>query len=610
MATVELPHPIEAVDHGEEPFSPTAAQEARIFLRLRWRTAANIAHEFLQRARLRAVAFLTLSFLFWVILFMLFMEGFMLLQTSLANPAFRNQIIHGVFNAFFFTLLVMITASASIVLYGGLYRSQEVELLMHLPVRAERIVAHKFQEAVLVSSWGFLLLGTPLLVAYGITVNAPWQYFALLIPFMFGFVLVPTGLGAVCCLLLVRWFPRVPRRWLGTATAIVGMTLLVAIVYFAAAPARDLLTPKWLQDMLARLRFSEHRLLPNWWLSTGMLTAAHHGQADAKSGWSDCLGLLGVLWANALLLQIVLSATAKRIFRSSYHRVYGISSSRTATRKHWMDVAARGGLAFLPRSFQEIIVKDLRTFRRDPTLWAQLAVFVGLLALYLINLRRLDYGPQSGQWVMSIGFLNVGVVGLIYSTFATRFILPLLSLEGRSFWVPGTSPIPRDVLLWSKFLLATLIAIPPCLVLVLASDYSLRILDRSVMAVMIHAVTMIGLITTLSALAVGYGARFPSLRDNAPSRIAAGFGGTLNLVVSCVVIFLIATSVGVPAYYWCELRQGGDGFVMSWEWWPSYLAFGSFRCLVMGALFAAAVAGIASTLSLRMGLVALRRLEA
>lgn len=588
---------------------PAAAREARIFLRLRWRTATNIAHEFLERARLRATAFLVLSFLFWAILFMLFMEGFTLLQTALANPTFRNQIIHGVFNAFFFTLLVMITASASIVLYGALYRSPEVELLMHLPVRAERIVLHKFQEAVLVSSWGFLLLGTPLLIAYGITVNAPWQYFALLIPFMGGFVLVPTSLGALACLLLVRWFPRVPRKWLGFASGTVLVAVVLAVLYFAAAPSRDLLTPRWLQDMLGRLRFSENRLLPNWWLSTGMLNAAHHNQATNNAGWGDCLGLLGVLWANALLLQVVLAATARSIFRASYHRVYGISSSRTATRKYWMDTAARGMLSFLPRSFQEIIVKDLRTFRRDPTLWAQLAVFVGLLSLYLVNLRRLDYGPQSGQWVMAIGFLNVGVVALIYSTFATRFILPLLSLEGRSFWVPGTAPISRDTLLWSKFILAGFIAIPPCLLLVLASDYSLRIIERSATAVAIHAVTIVVMSLSLSALAVGYGARFPSLRDNAPSRIAAGFGGTLNLVVSCVLIFLVSMAVGVPAYYWCQGR-GGEPMAIPFSWWPSSLALGSLSAFAAGSAFAVVAAAVASVLSLRMGLKALRRLEA
>ncbi len=35
------------------------------------------------------------------------------------------------------------------------------------------------------------------------------------------------------------------------------------------------LTIAWFQDVLARLQFSEQRLLPSWWLSTGLLEAAH-----------------------------------------------------------------------------------------------------------------------------------------------------------------------------------------------------------------------------------------------------------------------------------------------------------------------------------------------
>ncbi len=36
----------------------------------------------------------------------------------------------------------------------------------------------------------------------------------------------------------------------------------------------NLMTPEWFQEMFSRLRFTEQRLLPSWWLSTGLLEAS------------------------------------------------------------------------------------------------------------------------------------------------------------------------------------------------------------------------------------------------------------------------------------------------------------------------------------------------
>ena len=56
-------------------------------------------------------------------------------------------------------------------------------------------------------------------------------------------------------------------------------------------------------------------------------------------------------------------------------------------------------------------------------------------------------------WVNMISFLNLAVVGLILSTFTTRFIFPMISLEGRRFWILGMLPVRRDTILWGKFFL-------------------------------------------------------------------------------------------------------------------------------------------------------------
>ena len=47
-----------------------------------------------------------------------------------------------------------------------------------------------------------------MLVAYGVEADAPWYYFALLLPFMLAFVYIPGGIGAILCLIIVHRVPR------------------------------------------------------------------------------------------------------------------------------------------------------------------------------------------------------------------------------------------------------------------------------------------------------------------------------------------------------------------------------------------------------------------
>src|SRR5690606_6856644 len=120
-------------------------------------------------------------------LFVLFAEGFIFLRSALDNGALRAQTVQAIYNVFFLALSVMLTMSSAIITYSNLFRGEEIAFLLTLPARAERIVLHKFQEGVLFSCWGFLLLGTPMLIAYGVTAGAPWYYYVMILPFMLSF---------------------------------------------------------------------------------------------------------------------------------------------------------------------------------------------------------------------------------------------------------------------------------------------------------------------------------------------------------------------------------------------------------------------------------------
>ncbi|HRX77724.1 MAG: hypothetical protein H6821_12890 [Planctomycetaceae bacterium] len=589
---------------------PTAASESRAFCLLRARRLNTMAGHALRSMRVQLVSISFASVVMWLGLYILFQQGFHFIHTGLIHVGMRTQFVHAIFNVFFLALTVMLMFSSAIIMYGNLFKTEEVKFLLTTPARPERIVIHKFHEAVFFSCWGFVLLGSPMLIAYGDTALAPWYYYLLLIPFMLAFVLIPAAIGSIGCLLVVRLLPTVRLH----ALIILGAMVIAAGLYSGwhvlAYQNRNLMTMSWFTDVLTRLEYSEQRLLPSWWLSTGLLEAAHPSHSTTgRPAWLESFYFLAVLGSNAMLLQLILARVAVRCFRVSYSELQGITRSKRNNHVSWIDRVVSLICRPLPATLRMFVIKDLRLFRRDPMQWSQFAIFTSLLLLYFFNVRRFDYAGTLEQWVTVISFLNVAVVGLILSTFTTRFIFPMISLEGRRFWVLGTAPIKRDLVLWGKFWFACVGAIPPCSLLVLASDISLKIVTRLPLVAVIHQVTCWMLCLGLAAMAVGFGARLPNLREPSPSKIAAGFGGTLNLVLSALYIMLIVLLTAVPCFFWTEtgwLREiNSDQSIL----FGGTIGLGTPGAVVIGFSLMLILAGCATIVPLRIGIRAFRRLE-
>ena len=579
----------------------TEQEEAALFWRLRTRIAFRLADQFLSQSRLRAAVLLLLSGVFWVGMFVLFFEGFRFLRIAIEHDATRAQTVQAIYNIFFLSLLVMLTVSSGIVLYSAVFNSEEVSQLLTSPARAERILIHKFQETVVFTGWGFILLGSPLLVAYGLVSSSPWYYFALILPFMISFVVIPTSVGAILCLLIIHQLPSL--RW--HALVVIGTSMVLALIFVGwsfMSTDGDMMTAMWFQNMLTRLQYAEQRILPSWWLSSGLLEAAHPAAATTEGlAWRESLGFLSVLIANACVGVLTVGLVGKQCLRTGFGQLKGLGRKRRRKSMDMFDEVVLWVTRPFNPAMRQLLVKDLRIFRRDPIHWSQFLIFFGLLGLYFINVRRLQYGGPMDAWMTMVGFLNVAVVGLILSTFTTRFIFPMISMEGRRFWVLGTLPIHRDTILWGKLLFACFVSVLPCAGLVLLSDIVLKIVERAPFVALIHQLTCWSMCIGLSALAVGLGARLPDFRESSPSRIAAGFGGTLNLVLSALFIMATVLPTGVTCYCWLNRQNGFSG--------GDWFSLGSFSSVIAGLLIAMLAGLMATYLPLRAGFRAFRRLE-
>jgi ABC-2 type transport system permease protein len=544
----KVPRGDQELDQSPLPPLPGQWQEGIVFRTLRRRILRTLVIQTIRHSLFQLVIMGVLSVCLWIALFALARDGFVFLKNTIPADLLA-EVIEIIFGVFFVTLMVMLAFSSAILLFGSLFRTPDVALFLTLPARPERIFLFKYQDALLLSSWAFLLLGTPMLLAYGLVAEAPWYYYALLPPALVAFIHIPAAIGAVCCLLLVHRLLRRPGLIGAVALSVVIIGGAWGVFYVRSVLTEQALAPEWFQQIFARLRFTQHRLLPSWWLSTALLEASRHQ-------FRESLAFLGVLVANALFFRQIAVWTAAGLLRRAFAEVSIGRTSRRRVRLHWLDRLTFRLLKPFPMQTRVLLLKDFRLFRRDPVQWTQILIFFGLLILYFLNIRRFSYETYYQGWVNMVSLLNLAVVALLLSTFTTRFIFPAISLEGRNFWILGLLPLRRETLLWSKFWFSAVGTIVPCCGLILLSDSMLGV-SRSIL--LVHQLICVSLSVGLSGLAVGLGAMIPNFREPSPAKIAAGFGGTLNLVLSTVLIVLLIAASGLPTHLLLgSWTPGGD----------------------------------------------------
>lgn len=558
------------------------ARQGRVLARLRRRLLRNALASALEAGPLRLAVVIVFSAVIWGAVFGVGAEGFFYLH-SRAIPL-AGEIIGTVFDFLFLTLAVLLVFSTGIILYSSLYSAAETQFLLTTPLASDQVFGHKFRTAVTFSSWAFVLLGSPLLVAFGLAYQVPWYYYPALLLFFLGFVLLPGSVGALLCLLMVNYLPRRPRQVLGVA----GVVLAAGVVLWVRSirVPEDWATGEGARDFVQRLvgqfAAAQGPVSPNHWFSQGLLAAAHGNLL--RAGY-----YLALVWSNGLFLYLLVAWASTKLYRRGYDRLASGTGLRRRYGGAWADAALTRALPFLDPQTRLLIVKDFRTFRRDPAQWAQVLVFAGLMVAYFANVRRFQ-SEIVESYRNVISFMNLSATALLLCAYTGRFIYPMLSLEGRKFWILGLLPLPRERLLWGKFAFSTTWSLLTAEFLVLFSDWMLIVPGH---LIAVHALTVAVLALGLSGLSVGLGACMPNFRESDPSKIAVGFGGTMNLIAG---LFFLLVVVGLVAGPWHLEMIGRIGPLSGWV-----LATTTLAGLALGAG--------AVVLPLRAGARALRRME-
>ena len=483
---------------------------------------------------------------------LLFLVFDFLLGQDIFGPPLVERLLGMVLMAFF----SMLVFSNLIITLTTTYISREVEFFLGQPLSYRQVFTLKLGESVLYSSWAFLVLSLPIFISFGLAKHVDAIHHGgvplSLLPFYGGvallivpFTIIPGALGALITMVLSAYFPARRTRTLSVVLAVVVIALVVIMVRLVGG--REMMRQTSgvdFQRVMSFLTVGAIPVFPNYWLAQGTL-------ALADRRWGDFFYWLAMLTSTALMaVQVCLW-----LIEPLYYRGWSLARESSS------HVEIKGGrspldwigerLPVRTTSDRALIVKDMKTFCRDPAQWTQLIILFSLLAIYIASVRNAASNTAGidlllPKWRLILSFLNMGGTCFILSIFTTRFVYPMPSLEGKQYWIIGLAPIGRTRLLWEKYVLCWFVSFVLSESLMVLSNLLLRV-EPFIMGLSTATILLVSF--GLTSLSIGFGALTPNFKEDNPARIANGLGGTICVLVSLLYLgAIVALEVPVAMH--------------------------------------------------------------
>ena len=437
------------------------------------------------------------------------------------------------------SLFVMLCFSNVITALSTYFLSEDLELVLSLPL--SRVTFHyaRLVDTFVQSSWMMVLFGLPVFLAYGLRIGAGPSFYVALVVAIPALLLIATNIGVFFATVLVNVFPARRTRELMVLMGVLFVAALFMLLrslrperlvnaqefeslaaYLAEMqiPAPALFPPRWASEVLtATLLYS-----PFPWMELGLLVTGALA-TSALARWTTAWGFDGG-WARAQ------EARAARFYRTDvFERI----------------------TAVLPVAWRAIVGKEMRVFVRDPSQWSQVFLLAGVCGIYLVSIQTLPMDAFRGPTLLGVkrvvSFLNLGMGGFVMSAIAARFQFTAVSREGRSWWLLRGAPIDPTTMLRAKSVLGLVPMILVGEVVVLGSGF---LLEAPVRLLVLEGVTTLFLAAGISGIAVSMGALWPDFRADTAARAASGPAAVFFMVVSQVLVFSVLALETIAVLLW------------------------------------------------------------
>jgi ABC-2 type transport system permease protein len=566
------------------------AGPAQLLLMLspRWRAARNRARRLDRHGKLLLGFFGVLGAAFWVAIFVFF---YRVLCYFLTVPDFGPVLTYKLLGMVLLTFFSILLFSNIVTALSTFFLSRELERLVAAPVPRSTFFYARFGETLIESSWMVLAFAVPAFLAYGIAHRAGPIFYAATAATLPPFVAIPAAIGVAITAVLVNIFPARRTRDILVLLSIV----MVAVLYllFRMLQPERLVNPEAFASFvqfLAAMQTPSSPFLPSTW-GAEILYPLLSGRGGSA------LFYFLLLVSTAAALMILCEQLLGRLFLPGLSKAQEGRKATFTQHALWERALRAVTVPFAPQ-MRLLMIKEVKTFFRDTSQWSQLILLLALVVVYVYNFSVL---PLHGSPLVTfyfknvIAFLNLALAGFVIASVAVRFILPSISLEGRSFWITKSAPMELDRLWWSKFWVGLLPLLVLGEVLVVATNHYLKVMP---FMMWLSTLTLFCMTFGVVGLGLAVGAAFPKFDADNASKVAAGMGGLVYMIVCMSFI----------------------GAVVVLEAWPVYALFSSrlynrslslFTQTTVVASFGAALAlaGVVFFWSVRYGIERIKTLE-
>lgn len=421
------------------------------------------------------------------------------------------------------------------------YLSEDLELVLSLPVPRWQFHFARLLDTLAQSSWMIVVFGLPVFLAYGLHYGAGVIYYALLAIVLPCFVAIPVSIGVVVASMLVTLFPaRKVRELLVFAGVLALVFVVVMLRMFRPERLVDASNFDSVAAYVAELQTPVPLLFPPSWVSELLI--------DGLQGRPLSMMTLGLLISGAIAITGTSRWITSAMYDSGRSRSQEAREARMA-KSGWLDTALAVFTRPLSGHQAAIVVKDVKTFIRDPGQWSQLLLVGSIVVICLVSVAALPVDVVRGPWMGTfrnvLAFAVLGLVGFVMAALAARFQFTAVSLEGWAWWVLRSSPVTAREYMWAKLLPGL---VPMILVGQLLAIASTWILGAGLFLMVVASGTALFLAFGISGIAVGMGASFPDFKVDNAARAAAGPAGVLFMVISLCLVFAVIAIEAYPVY--------------------------------------------------------------
>lgn len=452
-------------------------------------------------------------------------------------------LINKIISLGFLAIFMMLIISNIVTSITTLYRSRETAHLISTPASHMDVFTVKFIDNIFFSTWAVLLLGMPIVFAYGIVRNFEfWHYVYTILFALLPFIIIPACLGVAFSMFMFRLSKTISPRLLILSFS--SVLFLAVVLYFKFGQPSSLafnVISDWrvLNRYLGSMGATSFAFLPSFWMSEVMRTIS------LGEGKSLLPYILALISTAILFVNLVFRLASYLYYNSWLASMETTGRKKVSTAKFAREVSFFKMPGWLKSDFKAVLAKDLKIFVREPAQWAQFTVLLVLLVIYLVNLKYFPTDVRDSYWKTLIGFGNFAFTGFILATLSIRFVFPNISLEGKPFWSIISSPMPIRRLFWVKFWSAFIIFLLISEVLAFFSNIMLGLRG---MLMMLTFISVLLMSISLTSLAVGLGAIFPRFEERNPGKIASSMGGMVATVLSLIYVGFMVVIAALPAH--------------------------------------------------------------